>query len=133
MPPRRATFGVSKRLTHAREFQAVYAARCCKALGPLALHGNPNGRPNCRFGLSVGRRVGCAVKRNRVKRLLREAFRLMQADWVDGPRGGYDLVVVVRPHDEDLTLAECQRLLFGLMRRVDDEWCKRRRKDGSPA
>ena len=62
------------------------------------------------LGLSVAARVGTAPRRNRIKRLLREAFRLMQHDF---PRP-YDLVIVVRPH-EPLILAEYQRILRALM------------------
>lgn len=65
------------------------------------------------MGIQTGRRVGSAVRRNRIKRLLREAFRLMQHDF---PRG-YDLVIVVRPH-EPLILAEYQRILSALMVKV---------------
>ena len=50
---------------------------------------NPNG---VRFGVSVGRRVGGAVERNRVKRLLREAFWALP----DGVRSSHDYVVVAR-------------------------------------
>lgn len=53
-----------------------------------------------RLGLSVGRRVGGAVERTRVKRVLREAF------WEQAERlpAGADYVVVARP--EALGLAE---------------------------
>ena len=63
-----------------------------------------------RLGISIGRPVGTAVVRNRIKRLLREAFRLMQHDW---PRP-FDVVILVKRH-EPLTLAEYQKLLSGLM------------------
>lgn len=117
---RRYTFSRAMRLAHAREFAAVYNARCRKALGPLVVHGRPNDLPHPRLGLSVGRKVGTAVARNRIKRLLREAFRAMQHDF---PRG-YDLVVVVRPH-EALNLAAYQNLLHKAVRQIHQEWDKR--------
>lgn len=103
----------SHRLHGRREFAAVYAARVRKSLGPISVLGRPNDLGHCRLGLSVGRKVGTAVVRNRVKRLIREAFRLCQHDWPQG----YDIVVVVRPH-ETATLADYQRMLFSGVRWV---------------
>lgn len=53
----------------------------------------PNGRPYCRLGLAVGRHVGDAVTRNRVKRWLREAFRTRRASLP----GGVDLLATPNP------------------------------------
>lgn len=53
----------------------------------------PNGRPYSRFGISVSRWVGKAVVRNRAKRRLREAIRML---W-RGVSPGWDMVFVVRP------------------------------------
>lgn len=78
--------------------------------GPLRIYARANGMAYSRMGISISRRVGIAVKRNRIKRLLREAFRLSQGDL---PRG-FDWVVVVRPHDP-MSLGVYQSLLIALM------------------
>jgi ribonuclease P protein component len=124
--PARAVFRKRHRLGHNREFQAVYAAKVRKARGPIAVFGIPNDLGHARLGLSVGRPVGPAVVRNRVKRLLREAFRLEQC--AAALPAGLDLVVTVRPH-RAMTLTAYRRLLVDLAREVEREWERRRRRD----
>ncbi len=56
----------------------------------LVLKAAPNGLEGNRYGFSVGRRVGIAVVRNRVKRRLREVARLARV------KAGWDMVFIAR-------------------------------------
>jgi ribonuclease P protein component len=57
-----------------------------------------------RLGLVVARKIGGAVRRNRVKRLCRECFRL----WPELIPGGVDIIVIARRGAEELGLAQVQ-------------------------
>jgi ribonuclease P protein component len=125
MPPKAHAFPRSHRIGGFNAFRPVYAARMKEVRGPLAMYGRPNERGHSRLGISIGRRVGTAVKRNRIKRLLRESFRLMQHEL---PRG-YDFVVVVSPH-ETLSMPEYQKLMATMAERIQRRW-EARSCDGS--
>ncbi len=81
----------------------------------LLIFGCPNDLPYPRLGLSVSRKFGNAVKRNRWKRLLREAFRLCRAELPVG----IDLVVIPRGGDDaELELGVLMQSLPGLANKV---------------
>ena len=120
MVQRRHRYRPHQRLRHRREFDATFEARCRKNAGPLAVRGRPNDLSQNRLGMIVPRRVGSAVVRNRVRRLLREAFRLMPED----APAGYDLVVQVHPH-RPATLEDYQRWLARAVADIDAEWRRR--------
>ena len=125
------TFRRRHRLSHNREYQAAYAARLKKSAGPLTVFGRPNGRAEHRLGLAVGRQVGPACRRHRVKRMIREAFRLHRQTLPHAAptEGGYDLVVRVRPHPAS-ALGSYERWLVDAATRIDREHQKRLAKDG---
>ena len=108
--PARATYRKRHRLTHALEFKAVYDARLKAPKGPIVVFVRPNDLGHPRLGLSVGKRVGNAVTRNAVKRRLRDAFRVVAAEW-PGAQPGLDIVIAARSTkvDSPETYAELLR------------------------
>jgi ribonuclease P protein component len=89
-------FPAALRVKRGEDFDRAYALRRRRDCGAIVVYGARNGLGVTRLGLSVSRKVGGAVQRNRVKRLLREAFRVAQR----ALPAGLDLVVVARPHPE---------------------------------
>jgi ribonuclease P protein component len=96
-----------RRLSRSAEFERVYRQGRSKGNRFLVLYAFPreDAAPDAdgpRLGLSVSRRVGGAVDRNRVKRVLREAF------WAEAERlpAGSDYVVVARPDSRELAERE---------------------------
>ena len=94
-----------RRLSRSAEFERVYRQGRSKANRYLVLYAFPREEGSDegpRLGLSVSRRVGGAVDRTRVKRVLREAF------WQEAERlpDGSDYVVVARPDAKGLTERE---------------------------
>jgi ribonuclease P protein component len=85
-------FPAKYRVRRPSEFKRAYQRRCSTADDALVLYGFPNDLPYPRLGLSIPRRVGGAVVRNRWKRLLREAFRLGREQLPNG----VDLIVMPR-------------------------------------
>lgn len=117
------TFPRRLRLTSARQFQAVYRQGRRAAAPPLVVFALPNELEHARLGLSVSRRVGGAVARNRIRRLIREAFRHHQHDLP----GRYDLVVTVRPH-EPLSRHEYERCLMNAVEILHKRWARRSKR-----
>lgn len=129
--PSRLRLRKSQQLTHRREYQRIYAARTSVVKGPLRVHSLPSENPAgpLRFGLSVPGKVGTNVKRNLIKRRIREAIRLGQ----HGLPRGLDLVIGVHPHGE-LALEEYGELVRAAAESLAATWARRgsRSSGGAP-
>ena len=75
-----------------RDFRRLYRKGQSAANGYLELYCRKNGSRQNRIGLTVGAKLGHAVERNRLRRRLREIYRLHEGQFARG----YDIVVVAR-------------------------------------
>lgn len=72
----------------------------------------PNGLGLSRWGFSITKRVGKAVQRNRLKRLLREITRLQLVEQ------GWDIVFIVRPVAVAVDYHQLEKAVMGLLQRA---------------
>jgi len=90
------------RTIHRDHFVVIY---CRNSLG------------NLRFGVTVSKRVGCAVIRNRIKRLVREYFRLNKALFDEA----YDMNVIARSGAASLSSQEINQTLESILREMSKD------------
>jgi ribonuclease P protein component len=102
-----------RRLSRSGDFDRVYREGSSRANRFLVVHSfaRRDNEPGdgARLGLSVGRKIGKAVTRNKVKRAIREAFWRLS----DRIEPGKDYVIVARPGSEGLLEREGQEGLQG--------------------
>ncbi len=124
----------SYRLTRSDGYARVRREGRSRAHPLLILASAPNDGATVRIGLTVGKKVGAAVARNRAKRVLREAVRL----YLPRITPGHDIVLIGRPETpgagRDAVAAALGQLLqrSGLLSRgvVRTEPADTTRKDG---
>lgn len=105
------------------DFAAVYERGVRISDGCLSLIVLPNDRPTSRLGLAVSKRCGNAVRRNRLKRRLREVFRQSRADLPTS------LDIVVQPRaDTPLKLEVLRQSLVSLTKRAAKKLAARNRE-----
>ena len=92
------------------EFRRLYSKGKSAVTSCLALYCRKNRLGYSRLGITTGVKLGKAVHRNRVRRRIREAYRLHEGEFLPG----YDLVVVARVRAVHVRYREIERSLLQL-------------------
>ena len=101
-------------LTSSLEFERLYREGSVYRGKLFSVHALPNTLDKPRLGLSVSKKVGTAVKRNGVRRRLKEIFRSSTA----GLPGNLDLVVSVRPGAAEASYRELNEEFLRSLRKI---------------
>lgn len=121
MPDQR--FRPEEHLKRGLDFQRVYDRKRSVSDQWLVIYACENDLTHNRVGLSVSRKVGGAVVRNRFRRLYREAYRLTRADLPSG----LDLVLIPRSNAMP-SLDDLRHSLLELMPQVVRKLAREARK-----
>lgn len=95
-------------------FRRLYRRGQSAANAYLVLYAHRNGSARSRVGITVSGKLGCAVQRNRIRRRLREIYRLNETQF----QPGWDLVVVARTRAMTAEYAKLQSAYLALAARL---------------
>lgn len=96
-------------------FRRAYAKGKSAVTPTVVLYARKNGQSFNRLGLTVGIKVGKATVRNRVRRRLKESYRLREGT----VKTGYDIVIVARAAAADARFSLLDRHLASLLKRLE--------------
>jgi ribonuclease P protein component len=102
----------SRSLTNRAQYVLVYQQGKVWPNSLVVMKALPNGLSLSRYGFSVTKKVGKAVQRNRLKRLLREIMRLQSL------RPGWDIVFIVRSVAVNADYHQLERVVAKLLARA---------------
>ena len=97
------------------EFRRIYRKGKSAVSPQLVIYCQRNRRGHSRLGVSVSTKLGCAVVRNRVRRRIREIYRLNKAKMLPG----YDLIVVARVRAVETDYQKLDRTFLRLLEQLD--------------
>jgi len=104
--------GKEERLRKKSEFDGVFERGTTWASELVVLKAVPNGLEHNRYGFITSKRLGKAVVRNRVKRLLREVMRTTPT------KSGWDMVFIARVKAATASYREIEKAVAGLLHRA---------------
>lgn len=100
----------SESLKKSKDFQAVYKEGKSYANKYLVMYIRKNHSERNRLGISVSKKVGNSVVRHRVKRLIKESYRLQEEHF----ECGWDLVIIARNSADGRSYQEIESALIHL-------------------
>ncbi|RJP19389.1 MAG: ribonuclease P protein component [Candidatus Abyssobacteria bacterium SURF_5] len=106
-------FPRARRLHKQHEFQKIYRAGHREASRYLTIYACPAEGRRGKLGIVAGKRLGKAVKRNKIRRALKEIVRLNQHRILEKN----DLIIIIKPPALDLPHHELAEQLFQLLRK----------------
>ncbi len=95
------------------EFKRVYRKGRTVVSRNIVLYYCPNGYDYNRIGFSINKKVGKSVVRNRIRRVYKEAFKVVDK-YLDK---GYDIVLIARKPAVDVTFKQASKELYNLCRK----------------
>lgn len=102
-----------RRITKNSEYRLVYKHGNYEVGRLCVIYRMPVAKQATRIGFVTGKKVGCAVERNRARRLLKEVYRLHQHDI----REGYHIVMIGRAKLSTATYAQAEKEILYLLGR----------------
>ena len=102
-----------KTMKKTREFRSVYAAGNSIVDSNLVLYRLENASDDIRYGISISKKVGGAVARNKIRRQIKEILRLNRTAF----RNGYDIIFVVRVRCKDSDYAAIRKSVYYLAKK----------------
>lgn len=98
------------------DFRKVYKRGKSVANRHLVMYTLPNKTQKSRIGISISKKVGNAVTRNRLRRLVKEAFRLNIDPNI---KPGYDIVIIGRIRSSEANYSEMEKSLKHISKKAD--------------
>jgi len=112
------SFDKSKRILKSEDYTSVRLSGASSYTKHFRVTHMPNDSSITRLGITVSKKIGNAVKRNRIKRVIREFFRLNKSRFPDG----YDIVIAAR---KDASHLSCCAVSDELLR-VEFDVCNKK-------
>lgn len=108
-------YGIDKtrKIKKNTDFRLVYKHGTFQVNQSCVIYKMPVAKQPTKIGFVTGKKVGCAVERNRARRLMKEVYRLHQHEI----REGYSIVIVARKPMKDYTYQEAEKQIMKLLKR----------------